>query len=132
MKRIARRIVSATVTAASTLAAVLAFGSPAHADTNATATFIWMGDGADYAVIQLNEEAVRSATDYDAGLGWAVDDLCGQITDVLNSHRQSRGYTTFFAKSDCVTTWRHCVAIRSNNRVQFSVYADLTSGCGQY
>ncbi|HEX3931994.1 MAG TPA: hypothetical protein VHW64_14925 [Nocardioides sp.] len=132
MNRIACRIATITVTAVSALAAVLAFGSPAHADPTATATFTWMGDGADYAVVQLNEEAVRSATDYDAGLGWAVDDLCGQITDVLNGHRQSRGYTVGLATSDCIAIWRHCVAIRSNNRVQFSVFADLTYRCGQY
>ncbi len=132
MQRTARRLASFAAVVISTFAGVLALGTSAQA-AEATATVTWH-PGPDYATIQLNDEAVWSAINYSSGLGWGIDDLCGQASGVINGKRQAAGYAVGLEKSDCVTYVRECVntlAVQSH-RVMLSVYADLSHGCSIY
>ncbi len=128
--RFVARLVAATTALLSGLVALVAFGAPAHAELSASVTWY---SGADYATIQLNEDAVFSALNYDAGLGWGTDDLCRQIADTINGKRHAVGYTTDLSQSTCVDYVRDCAGKRgNNNRVQVAIYADLSHGCGWY
>ncbi|HEX3931995.1 MAG TPA: hypothetical protein VHW64_14930 [Nocardioides sp.] len=129
MSRIARRIAGTVVPVVAAVAALVAFGAPAQAA--ATASLAWQ-DGPDFAIIQLNPEAVDAVAWYNVVGQPGVDDLCNQIDGVVNAKRFDKGYATGLDLGMCVGFMKDCVAKRSNDRVQIDVYADLTYRCSTY
>lgn len=130
MNRFARRLLAAV---AVSLAGILAVVTPAQAE-DVQVTLTWMGHPADYVVMQLNDEAVQSTLNYSSGLGWGLDDMCTQVDDYLNGKRAQYGYTDSLSHDQCVSIFRDCVdkIHPTSNRVQISVYADLSHGCSTY